>query len=52
LDGRLKEVIDGHGTQGKSNIDQHIDEEFERLKTRGEPKTGKIHDWTYFFKMI
>jgi hypothetical protein len=36
----------------KQALIQHIDEEFEGLKTRGELKTEKFHDWAYFFKMM
>jgi hypothetical protein len=36
----------------KQALMQHIDEEFEGLKTRGELKAEKFHDWAYFFKMM
>ncbi len=36
----------------KQALMQHIDEEFEGLKTRGELTAEKFHDWAYFFKMM
>jgi hypothetical protein len=44
--------LTGMENKEKQALMQHIDEEFEGLKTRGELKAEKFHDWAYFFQMM